>query len=227
MLLSTSEGTLLSFERRLTAMRKPEFTFATCRPCNTTSRGSRGSASVTRFWVCTAAVSGFVPDSKYSVMLPPLFEDDDEKYIRLSMPVSCCSMTWMTVRSTTSALAPGYVALMETCGGATSGYASAGSPRMAKTPPRVMTMAITHANTGRSMKNCGMLESALRVLLLTSGGGSCAFGSRRWRRRSCGAVRLYRLRLDGHARSDFLQVVDDDLVTIGKPARDHPIAADD
>ena len=107
MLLSTSEGTLLSFERRLTAMRKPEFTFATCRPCNTTSRGRRGSASVTRFWVCTAAVSGFVPDSKNSVMLPPPLEDDDEKYIRLSMPVSCCSMTWMTVRSTTSALAPG------------------------------------------------------------------------------------------------------------------------
>ena len=35
------------------------------------------------------------------------FDDVDEKYMRLSMPVSCCSMTWMTVRSTTSALAPG------------------------------------------------------------------------------------------------------------------------
>ena len=40
-------------------------------------------------------------------MLPAPFDDDDVKYIRLSMPVSCCSMTWMTVRSTVSALAPG------------------------------------------------------------------------------------------------------------------------
>jgi hypothetical protein len=41
------------------------------------------------------------------VMLPLPFDDDDEKYIMLSMPVSCCSITWMTVRSTVSALAPG------------------------------------------------------------------------------------------------------------------------
>ena len=55
-------------------MRKPEFTFATCRPCSTTSRGRRGSASATRFCVCTAAMSGSVPVSNTSVMLPPPFE---------------------------------------------------------------------------------------------------------------------------------------------------------
>ncbi len=93
MLLSTSDGTLLSLERRLTAIRKPEFTFATVRPCCVTSRGRRGSASATRFCVCTAATSGSVPVSNTSVMLPLLFDDDEVKYIRLSMPVSCCSMT--------------------------------------------------------------------------------------------------------------------------------------
>ena len=46
MLLSSSEGTLLSFERIATAMRKSELTLATVRPCSTTSRGRRGSASV-------------------------------------------------------------------------------------------------------------------------------------------------------------------------------------
>ena len=107
MLLSTSEGTLLSLDRRLTAMRKPEFTFATVKPCSTTSRGRRGSASATRFCVCTAATSGSVPVSNTSVMPPALFDELDEKYIRLSMPVSCCSITWMTVRSTVSAFAPG------------------------------------------------------------------------------------------------------------------------
>jgi hypothetical protein len=107
MLLSTSEGMLLSFERILTAMRKPEFTLATCSPWSTTSRGRRGSASATRFCVCTAAMSGSVPVSNTSVMLPPPFDDDDVKYIMLSMPVSCCSITCTTVRSTTSAFAPG------------------------------------------------------------------------------------------------------------------------
>ncbi len=43
------------------------------------------------------------------------------KYSRLSMPVSCCSITWVTVDSIVSALAPGYVAVTVTWGGAMSG----------------------------------------------------------------------------------------------------------
>ena len=45
------------------------------------------------------------------------------------MPVSCCSMTWVTARSTVSALAPGIAgADTPTCGGAMFGYDS--TPRL-------------------------------------------------------------------------------------------------
>ncbi len=37
----------------------------------------------------------------------PVAEDEDEKYISPSMPVSCCSMIWVTLVSTVSADAPG------------------------------------------------------------------------------------------------------------------------
>ncbi len=109
-------------ERRPIARTKPGFTFDTDRPCTTTSLGRRASASVTRFCVCSTATSGSVPFSNTSVMPAVPFEfDEDVKYISLSMPVSCCSMICVTVRSTVSALAPGYIALMDTCGGAMSG----------------------------------------------------------------------------------------------------------
>ncbi|MNY83101.1 hypothetical protein D3C86_2256330 [compost metagenome] len=49
-----------------------------------------------------------VPVSKVRVMLTrPLEADDELKYSRWSMPVSCCSMTWVTAFSAVSALAPG------------------------------------------------------------------------------------------------------------------------
>ena len=41
------------------------------------------------------------------IELPPLALDDELKYCRLSMPVSCCSITWVTAPSVVSALAPG------------------------------------------------------------------------------------------------------------------------
>ena len=62
-------------------------------------RGRRGSASVTRFCVCTAAMSGSVPFSNVSVICAlPSELDVEVKYSRRSMPVSCCSMTCVTVR---------------------------------------------------------------------------------------------------------------------------------
>ena len=95
------------------ASRKPAFAFETVTPCWITSVGRRGSASVARFCVCTAAMSGSVPGSKVSVIEDSPFELEDEvKYSRLLMPVSCCSITWVTACSTVSALAPGYPAEM-------------------------------------------------------------------------------------------------------------------
>jgi len=77
-------------------------------PCWFTSAGRRGTASCTRFWVCTAAMSGLVPGAKVSVMFtPPLEVELEVKYSIRSSPVSCCSITCVTVRSAVSALAPG------------------------------------------------------------------------------------------------------------------------
>src|SRR3954468_5319828 len=72
------------------------------------------------------------------------------------MPVSCCSITCVTVCSTVSALAPGYVVETVICGGAISGYAAVGSSNTQSRPATVIRMAITHAKTGRSMKKSAM-----------------------------------------------------------------------
>jgi hypothetical protein len=41
---------------------------------------------------------------------------------------------------------------MDTDGGAMGGYCEMGSPKMARTPPSMVAMARTQANTGRLMK---------------------------------------------------------------------------
>src|SRR4030081_1644557 len=70
-------------------------------------------------------------------------------------------MTWTTVSCTVCADAPGYVTVMAMEGGAMLGYCATGSFRIASIPARVMMMAMTHAKTGRSMKNLDMAPSAL------------------------------------------------------------------
>ncbi len=81
--------------------------FATTTPSCVTAAGSRGEASVTLFCTCTWAMSGLVPVAKLSVMLDwPLALEFELKYNRLSMPVSCCSITCVTVDSMVVALAP-------------------------------------------------------------------------------------------------------------------------
>src|SRR5262245_62377519 len=52
----------------------------------------------------------------------------------------------------TSALAPGYVALTATVGGAMSGYIDTGNERNAASPAITMNADTTIANNGRSMK---------------------------------------------------------------------------
>ncbi len=95
-------------ERNATTSRKPVLALATTTPCLVTSDGRRGVASETLFCTCTWAMSGLVPFSNVSVMLTrPLELDEELKYSRWSMPVSCCSITWVTFFSVVSALAPG------------------------------------------------------------------------------------------------------------------------
>jgi hypothetical protein len=58
--------------------------------------------------VCTAAISGSVPGLKVRVISTrPLELVDELKYSRLSMPVSCCSITSVTEPSAVLELAPG------------------------------------------------------------------------------------------------------------------------
>src|SRR5277367_2720807 len=61
-------------------------------------------------------------------------------------------MGWATVDSTTSASAPGYRVVTETCGGTISGNCATGIWKIAKRPARVMTIETTKARRGRSMK---------------------------------------------------------------------------
>ncbi len=52
-------------------------------------------------------MSGSVPWANVRLMLMrPVELDEELKYSRLSMPVSCCSMTWVTDDSAVFALAP-------------------------------------------------------------------------------------------------------------------------
>ena len=68
MLLSSAALGPPALERKATAARKPALALAIRMPCALTSAGSRGTASVTRFCVCTAAMSALVPVSNVSVI---------------------------------------------------------------------------------------------------------------------------------------------------------------
>ena len=76
--------------------------------------------------------------------------------MRLSMPFSFCSTTWVTVSCTVWADAPGYMALMVICGGAIGGYCETGSVLIDRRPASMTMMAITQAKIGRFIKNLGM-----------------------------------------------------------------------
>ena len=70
-----------------------------------------------------------------------------------SAPFTCSSIGSVTVRSTTSALAPVKFAETYTEGGAIGGNCEMGSSGAEITPATVMRIAITLAKIGRSMKN--------------------------------------------------------------------------
>ena len=66
-------------------------------------------------------------------------------------------MICVTESSTALAEAPGYLALMTIAGGAIDGYWDTGSCWMDRAPASMMTMAMTHAKMGRSMKKRAMV----------------------------------------------------------------------
>src|SRR5690554_4699579 len=145
-------------------IRKLRADLATCTPCCCTAWGSSGSASCSLFCTCTWAMSGLVSGEKVSVIVARPKESLDElKYSSPSSPVIFCSMTWVTESSTALADAPGYCALIAIAGGAMAGYCDTGSFRMDSAPASMMTMAMTHAKMGRSMKNLAMVCSSARL----------------------------------------------------------------
>src|SRR3546814_6930767 len=72
-------------------------------------------------------------------------------------------MGWAIDASTTLALAPGYRAVTETCGGTISGNWATGMREMAMIPASVMTTAITIASRGRSKKMDEGMAHSLRA----------------------------------------------------------------
>src|ERR1700683_3589389 len=85
-------------------------------------------------------------------------------YSMFSTPLTCCSIGAATVSATTVAFAPGYEVDTRTVGGVICGYCAMGKSCDAIRPMRTMTMEITHAHTGRSIK-----KRAIRKVLLAVG----------------------------------------------------------
>src|SRR5512146_1578855 len=69
-----------------------------------------------------------------------------------STPLICCSIGAATVASMTSALAPGYTAVICTCGGVISGYIAIGSWVIVIAPASRITSEMTMANLGLEIK---------------------------------------------------------------------------
>src|SRR6185436_13134918 len=95
------------------------------------------------------------------------------------MPLSRCSMTCVTVSSSVLADAPGYVAITEMVGGAMLGYCAMGRLVIESAPASMITIAMTHAKTGRSMKNRDIGDyfewaAAAGVLAAVADGGAAS-----------------------------------------------------
>src|SRR4029434_5862260 len=107
-------------------------------------------------------------------------------------------------------------------GGAISGYCAMGSVESAMTPTSVMTMLITPAKIGRSMKKCGKFMStavapgpSFFFVLRLSDAFLCL--------RSAGR-RLFRYRRDLHSGLQQLQTGRDDLLAVLQSAFHTPFS---
>src|SRR6266851_2533428 len=132
-----------------------------------------------------------------------------------STPLICCSSGATTVAATTSALAPGYLPLTLTTGGAISGYWATGSRPRDTAPRMTKTIETTAAKIGRSMKKW---EYRIR------GSHSIGAGLQAGGRRGSGA-RLLRRYLCARPRAH--QAVDNDVVVRRQPLGDDAQTIDD
>src|ERR1700745_1583172 len=95
-------------------------------------------------------------------------------------------------------------------GGAISGYCAMGSVESAMTPTSVMTMLITPAKIGRSMKKCGKFMSTAVALPSFF---VLRFSDAFFRLRSAGR-RLFRYRRDFHSGLQQLQTGRDNFLAV-------------
>src|SRR5689334_17889240 len=96
-------------------------------------------------------------------------------YSMFSTPFTDSSMGVATTCANVSAVAPGYVALMTTVGGAISGYCATGSVGYATTPKMMISVERTAAKIGLSIKKCGKRMRAGRYCcssVACEGGGA-------------------------------------------------------
>src|SRR5204862_8248152 len=97
---------------------------------------------------------------------------------------------------------------MLTLGGATLGYCATGSARIDATPASMITIEITHANTGRLAKNRASMSASLPLPLPLR---RCGRGGRGAGRRDLG-------RMHRHAGRDLVEPLDDQPVAGGQAA---------
>src|SRR2546421_8957218 len=104
-----------------------------------------------------------VPMSNVTVRpYDPSLEHVDDMYSMPSTPFTCSSIGVPTVSQTTCAAAPGYEVATCTVGGVICGYCSTGSERSVTRPKITVTMAMTLAKIGRSMKKRGIMRRQAR-----------------------------------------------------------------
>src|SRR2546422_10970012 len=178
--------------------------FLTVTPMARVTSGSEGSAMATRFCTSTWAMFTSVPSLKVTsrVYEPSLLLCDDI-YSMCSTPTTCCSIGPATVSAITWALATGYRAVTWTVGGVISGYSAIGRRPAAMPPSRTMTIEMTHARTGRSMKKRATMTGLLLGVRGFRGDISGLQGLRQcdWAARCGRDWHLHELRRDGDARS--------------------------
>src|SRR5437879_6924263 len=101
-------------------------------------------------------------------------------------------------------------------GGAISGYCAIGSVESAMTPRSVMTMLITPAKIGRSMKKCGKFI-AIRVALEPRSFSGWGWSGASFGVRPAGG-RLFRHRRDFHSGLKQLQTSGDNFLAVFQSA---------
>jgi hypothetical protein len=89
----------------------------------------------------------------------PLESALELKYSKPSTPLNCSSMGAATVLESVSALAPGYVAVINTVGGAICGYCAIGNFSAAAKPANTIMIDNTEAKMGLVIKNLDILFS--------------------------------------------------------------------